>query len=378
MLLAQDAAAPMGHPSVLDGIGRGKVESARSKAHAQGDKSGVLLQLVEQHRMQKRIQTKRGAAEASSAGAQWHQEGQEADPEGPQTDRQLDPGPPSQSSRQAQSVSSASMQEAEDQPARLPTDAPRPARPLANDLLDRPPPEELGDRLFSFGGSRLTPREHPAQPGTQQPTQEGLRGSSSARQRPPQNSQQATALSSSYSTGQGDFTRWEDGVRYMMAGDHGKFKAVHIRSSVDETVTVAQAEGTVKLMNFEGELQLKVGTATEKQRQYYYNLSDLMGLTYTQKKPTTLLLSFRQKQRKKLIPRTPALPQPGSNSAETSTTTVGPNLTPIELEAYTVSQLTSWFEAIRVSTLNKYNPDDATILSLNTFYLRLSKKNVLT
>ena len=65
------------------------------------------------------------------------------------------------------------------------------------------------------------------------------------------------------------------------------------------------------------------------------------------------------------------------NSADTSITTAGSNLTPIELETYCVEQLTSWFEAIRVSVLNKYNPDDANILSLNAFYLRLSKKNML-
>ena len=62
----------------------------------------------------------------------------------------------------------------------------------------------------------------------------------------------------------------------------------------------------MKLMNFEGELQLKIGPATGKQRQYYYSLSDLMGLSYSPQKPATLLLSFRQKQRKKLIPRSAA------------------------------------------------------------------------
>ena len=45
----------------------------------------------------------------------------------------------------------------------------------------------------------------------------------------------------------------------MMAGDNEKFKMVHIRSSVDEAVTVAQDVGTVKLMNFEGELHVKLG-----------------------------------------------------------------------------------------------------------------------
>ena len=102
-----------------------------------------------------------------------------------------------------------------------------------------------------------------------------------------------TAATGAHGTDQSDFSRWEDGVRYMMAGDHGKFKAAHIRSGVDETVTVAQDVGTVTLMNFEGELQVRVGQATEKQRQYYYNLSDLMGLSYSPQKPTTLLLSFR-------------------------------------------------------------------------------------
>ena len=73
-----------------------------------------------------------------------------------------------------------------------------------------------------------------------------------------------TAATGGHGTDQSDFSRWEDGVRYMMAGDHGKFKAVHIRSGVDETVTVAQDVGTVTLMNFEGELQVSIGQATEK------------------------------------------------------------------------------------------------------------------
>ena len=67
----------------------------------------------------------------------------------------------------------------------------------------------------------------------------------------------------------------------MMVGENGKFKVVHIRSSVDESVTVAQDIGTMTLMNFDGELQLKIGPVTDKQRQYYYNLSDLMSLSYS-------------------------------------------------------------------------------------------------
>ena len=78
------------------------------------------------------------------------------------------------------------------------------------------------------------------------------------------------------------------------------------------------------------------------------------------------------------MPRSAALQQPEKNSADTSITTAGPNLTAIELEAYTVEQLSSWFEAIRVAVLKKYNPEDANVLSLNAFYLRLSKKNRLS
>ena len=101
------------------------------------------------------------------------------------------------------------------------------------------------------------------------------------------------AAASNHGADQSDFSRWEDGVRYMMAGDHSKFKFVHIRSSVDESVAVAREEGTVTLMNFEGELQVKVGQVTGQQRQYYYNLSDLMALSYSPQTPMTLLLSFR-------------------------------------------------------------------------------------
>ena len=67
----------------------------------------------------------------------------------------------------------------------------------------------------------------------------------------------------------------------MMVVENGKFKVVHIHSSVDESVTVAQDVGTVTLMNFDGELQFKIGPVKGKQKQYYYNLSDLMGLSYS-------------------------------------------------------------------------------------------------
>ena len=70
MISSQDAADPTDHPSVLDGIGRDKARPARGKAQNQDDKSGVLLQMVEQHRMQKRVQPRHGTAEASSAGGQ--------------------------------------------------------------------------------------------------------------------------------------------------------------------------------------------------------------------------------------------------------------------------------------------------------------------
>ena len=70
-------------------------------------------------------------------------------------------------------------------------------------------------------------------------TQESIPDLSSAKKWSMQNSQQAAATSSNSNAEQSGFTRWEDGVRYMMAGDNGKFKVVHIRSGVDETVTVA-------------------------------------------------------------------------------------------------------------------------------------------
>ena len=89
----------------------------------QDGKQKELLQLVEQHRMQKRNQAKRGATEKLSIGESQRRDERNLDTEGPVIDTQLDLNPPS----------SPSQHENEEQPARLATDGPRQVNPHGSD-----------------------------------------------------------------------------------------------------------------------------------------------------------------------------------------------------------------------------------------------------
>ena len=85
-----------------------------------------------------------------------------------------------------------------------------------------------------------------------------------------------------------------------------------------------------------------------------------MSLTYSPQKPTTLVLAIRQKLRRK--------PLQGADQSNNQIT--------IALECYRVDQLTTWFEAMRIAVSGKYNPNGASLLSVNQFYMRLSKSSI--